>query len=39
MIADLLMFILLIALALFGAWNTAHVRHRHQLTHKRRSTD
>lgn len=39
MLANLLMFILFVGIAIFGAWETAHYRHHHQTHHKRRHSD
>ena len=39
MFADLLIVIMCIGVAIYGAWNTAHIRHEHAVSHKRRRTD
>lgn len=39
MFADLLIVIMCIGVAIYGAWTTAHIRHKHAITHKRRRTD
>ena len=39
MFADLLMIVVCIGIALFGARETAHIRHEHGVNHKRRRTD
>lgn len=39
MFADLLIVIMCIGVAIYGAWNTAHIRYKHDITHKRRRTD
>ena len=39
MFADLLMIVVGVCIALFGAWETAYIRHEHDVNHKRRRTD
>lgn len=39
MFADLLMIVLCVGIALFGAWATVNIRHKHSITHKRRHTN
>ena len=39
MFADLLIVIMCIGVAIYGAWNTALIRHKHDIAHKRQRTD
>ena len=39
MFADLLMIAICIGVALYGAWETAHIRHEHDVSNKRRRTE
>ena len=39
MFADLLMIVVFVGIALFGAWETANIRHEQGVNHKRRRTD
>lgn len=39
MFADLLIIVVCVGIALFGAWETANIRHEHDVNHKRRRTD
>ena len=39
MLADLVLIIVFIGIAVYGAWDTAHVRHIQGHLHKRRRTD
>lgn len=39
MLADLVLIIVFIGIAVYGAWDTAHVRHIKGHLHKRRRTD
>lgn len=39
MFADLLIVIMCIGVAIYGAWNTALIRYKNDITHKRRRTD
>ena len=39
MFADFLMIVFCVGVALYGAWKTAHIRHEHDVNHKRRRTD
>ena len=39
MFADLLIIAVCVGIALFGAWETANIRHEHDVNHKRRRTD
>lgn len=34
MFADLLLIALCVGVALYGAWETAHIRHHHEANHK-----
>lgn len=39
MFANLLIIVVSIGVALYGAWAVAHARHQHDVMHKRRRTD
>ena len=39
MFADLLLIIVCLGIALYGAWETVQIRHHHATAHKRRQSD
>jgi hypothetical protein len=39
MFADIVLILLCVLVALYGAWQTVHIRHNHMITQTRRSTD